>query len=112
MPIKDTFPYSARWDSVGLDCSDCQYFRGPEKWPDTNRVSRCEFHHVSLALELQENGYKLWEWFCRDFAGEAFPAALAHFHLIREQLEPKVLYRFYGTDGFLVEHKMEDLDNK
>lgn len=114
MPVKDTFPYEDRWDSVGFDCSDCQHFRGPEKWPDTNRVSRCEFHHVSLALELQENGSKLWEWFCRDFAdaGTASRAPLKHFHLIHEQLEPRVLYRFYGTDGFLLEYKMEDLETK
>ena len=87
-------------------------FSRARKWPDTNRVSLCELHHLSLNLELQENGYKLGEWFCRDFAdaGKAFPPALTHFHLIREQLEPRVLYRFYGTDGFLVEHDMKDLE--
>src|SRR6185312_8253291 len=33
MPVKDTFQYADRWDSVGLDCSDCQHFRGPENGP-------------------------------------------------------------------------------
>ncbi len=111
MPIKDTFKYAARWDSVGLDCSDCQHFHGPEKWPDTSRVSRCAFHDVSLAIELRDSGYKNWEWFCREFAdtGRAFPLSVAHFYKVREQLEPGVLYRFYGEDGYLVEHKMTDL---
>jgi hypothetical protein len=114
MPVKDTFDYAARYESVGLDCAFCQHFRGPEKWPDISRISRCELHHVSLAVELREEGYKLWEWFCRDFTdtGRAFTPSVAHFLEIREQLEPEVLYRFYGTDGFLVEHKIAGLDKR
>ena len=112
MPVKDTFEYAARWDSVGLDCVYCQHFRGPEKWPDTNRVSRCNLHHVSLAIELRDSCYKNWEWFCHEFAdtGRAFPPSVAHFHEIRQQLTSGVLYRFYGDDGYLVEQKMSDLE--
>jgi hypothetical protein len=100
MPVKDTFEYAARWDSVGLSCCFCQHFRGPEKWPDTSRVSRCELHHVSLAIQLRDSCYINYEWICRDFAdtGRAFPPSVAHLQQIRERLEPGVLYRFYGTD--------------
>jgi hypothetical protein len=112
MPIKDTFKYDARWDSVGLDCSFCRHFRGPSEWPDTDRVSRCELHGVSLAIELAGSGYKDLEWFCRDFAdtGRAFPPAVAHLEMLRDELEPRILYRFYGNDGYLVEHRMEHLE--
>lgn len=112
MPIKDTFKYGARWDSVGLDCFACQHFRGPAQWPDTAHVSRCGFHGVSLAIELGSNDYKNWEWFCKDFTdtGRAFPPSFAHFLEIRERLEPGVLYRFYGDDGNLVERKMAELE--
>lgn len=110
MPVKDTFEYAARWDSVGLDCSFCQHFRGPTQWPDATRVSRCELHGVSLAIELGADNCKHWEWFCQDFKdnGRAFPPSVAHFQEIRQKLEPKVLYRFYGKDGFLLEHRMSD----
>lgn len=112
MPVKDTFKYEARWDSVGLDCSDCRHFRAPSEWPDVERVSRCELHCVSLAIELAASGYKDMEWFCRDFAdtGRAFPPAVAHLETIRQELAPRVLYRFYGADGYLVEHQMEQLE--
>lgn len=112
MPVKDTFQYAARGDSVGLNCSYCRHFSGPDKWPDAGRVSQCEFHHVSLAIELRDSGYKNWEWFCREFTdtGKAFPPSVVHFHEIRQQLEPGVLYRLYGEDGYLIEHKMADLE--
>jgi hypothetical protein len=105
MPVKDTFSYEARWDSVGLDCSDCAHFHGPEHWPDKERVSRCELHGISLAIELGDDGYKCWEWFCRDFhdTGRAFPKAVAHFHQVRQQLQESVLYRFCGDHGYLEE---------
>ncbi|MDP8217429.1 MAG: hypothetical protein P9M03_01755 [Candidatus Theseobacter exili] len=67
MTVKDTFPYNARWDSVGLDCSTCKHFNGPEKWPDTNNASCCKKHHRLLTIELKEDGYKEWEWFCKDY---------------------------------------------
>ena len=112
MPVKDTFEYAARWDSVGLDCSDCRHFSGPTDWPDTARLSQCKLHGVSLAIELGDTGYKNMEWFCRDFAdtGRAFPRAVSHLETIRQLLEPRVLYRFYGTDGYLVEHQMRELE--
>ncbi len=112
MPIKDTFKYAARWDSVGLDCCYCQHFREPAQWPDTAHVSRCELHGVSLVIELGSNDYKNWEWFCKDFKdnGRGFPPSVAHFQAISQQLEPGVLYRFYGEDGNLVEHKMAELE--
>jgi hypothetical protein len=112
MPIKDTFKRDARWDSVGLDGSSCRHFRGPSARPDTNRVSRCVLHAVSLAIELAPSGYTEMEWFCRDFAGNgrAFPPAVAHLETLRQQLEPRVLYRFDGGDDYLVEHRMEQLD--
>jgi len=112
MPVKDTFKYEARFDSVGLDCSSCQHFRGPTAWPDTARVSRCALHGVSLALELAASGYKQGEWFCQAFAnsGRAFPPAVAHLETIRQELEPAILYRFYGAEGYLVEHRMDHLE--
>jgi hypothetical protein len=61
MPIKDTFKYDARWDSVGLGCYTCQHFRGPTEWPDTGQVSACAHHRVSLAIELRPDGYMGWE---------------------------------------------------
>ena len=67
VPLKDTFAYTARWDSVGLDCSYCSHFVGPAEWPDKARESRCRFHRISLAVEIGRNGYKEWEWFCKNF---------------------------------------------
>jgi hypothetical protein len=111
MPVKDTFKYASRWNSVGLDCSSCRHFHGPEKWPDVNRVSRCELHGVSLAIELADTGYKSMEWFCQEFTdtGKAFASSVAHLHEIRQQLEAGVLYGFYGADGYLVERKIVEL---
>ena len=111
MPVKDTFEYAARWDSVGLDCSSCQHFRGPAQWPDAAHVSRCELHGISLAIQLRADGYKDGGYFCHDFTdtGRAFPPSFAHFLEIRKQLEPRVLYRCYGADGFLIEHQMADI---
>ena len=82
-------------------CSFCQYFSGPDHWPDTARVSCCNLHRVSLAIELTDAGYKNMEWFCRDFTdtGRAYPPAVAHFNDIRQQLESGTLYRFYGEDA-------------
>ena len=112
MPVKNTFEYEARWDSVDLDCSFCHHFRGPSEWPDVASVSHCELHGVSLAIELAASGYKDMEWFCRDFAdtGRAFPPAVAHLETMRQELEPRVLYRFHSTDGYLVEYRMEQLE--
>ncbi len=111
MPIKDTFSYSSRWDSVGLDCHNCQHFHGPEKWPDKDKVSFCKLHKVSLKIELAQDGYKEYEWFCKDFQnmGTADENALKHFEKIQGSLKSKILYRLYGKDGNLVEYDMEKL---
>lgn len=113
MMIKDTFPYLARWDSVGLDCSNCINFKGPENWPDKGKACSCKLYNISLAIELGENGYKLWEWFCKSFQNNtnesAFPMAIAHFENTKNELNEKVLYRFYSEDGYLKEYPFETL---
>ena len=129
MVIRDTFPYTARWDSVGLDCSLCCHFADPPSWPDLERVSRCALHDVSLAVELGVNGYKSGEWFCRDFEerdpskppgllarllgkrprAHASTAALHHLDEVRYSLQSEVLYGFYGEDGNLIEHPFTGL---
>jgi len=63
---------------------------------------------VSLAIELGDNDYKCWEWFCINFSdnGSAYPPAVAHLEEIRGSLKPGVLYRLYSDDGFLVENEI------
>jgi hypothetical protein len=108
--MKDPFSYSARWDSIGLDCSNCKNFVGPEKWPDINRNSRCSFHKVSLEIELGDNCYKEGEWFCKNFENEnAFPLAILELESVRAELMSKILYRAYGHAGQLIEHNIEEL---
>lgn len=110
MTIKDTFAYNARWDSVGLDCSTCSHFSGPTSWPDTERTIKCIKHNKSLTLELAESGYKEWEWFCKEYKDKSgFPPSVEHFKNIKESLTPKILYRLYGTNGYLLEYSISDL---
>lgn len=115
MSIKDTFTYSARWDSVGLDCSYCVHFKGPDQWPDKQKISKCRLYGISLAIELRNNGYKEWEWFCKRFEHSAQldkganPPALKELDNIRPQLREHILYRLYGADGFLQEHPFASL---
>lgn len=107
MPVRDPFSYSARWDSVGLDCSCCVHFRGPGKWPDEQRVSHCAFHKRSLEIELGSNGYKNGEWFCREFKdmnGRSQSAAQGEFNRVQAQLDPAKLYGAYGKQGYLKEY--------
>jgi hypothetical protein len=106
MPIKDTFSYQARWDSVGLDCSNCVHFRAPAKWPDLKGESYCLKHNMSLCVELGANGFKKGEWFCKSLEsdGSAFGPSVEHFKKIRGELEEDTLYGFYGTDGNLLEY--------
>lgn len=106
--IKDPFSYSARWDSVGLDCSFCKHFIGPETWPDEKRVSRCGYHNVSLAFQLREGNFKGGEWFCKHFLdnGRAFPRAVREFKTIEADLEEDIVYGAYGEKGQLKEHKI------
>lgn len=111
MTIKDPFSYSARWDSIGLDCSHCNHFNGPDNWPDLKRESCCNLHQISLSIELNKSGFKKWEWFCKDFENkDAFPRAIEEFLSIKDELKPHVLYRGYNRKtGRLLEFKFEDL---
>ena len=128
MPVRDTFPYAARWDSVGLDCSQCRHFVGPPCWPDVAGLSRCTHHDLSLAVEHTPDGYERGEWFCRDFeashpvepqgllarllhrpATQVSAAALRHLDEVRGHLESEVLYGFYGDDGNLKEYAFAQL---
>ncbi|HYG37201.1 MAG TPA: hypothetical protein VD908_01220 [Cytophagales bacterium] len=109
--MKDTFSYSARWDSIGLDCSHCKNFLGPSEWPDKDKVSQCLLHNLSLKIELGENGYKRGEWFCKDFDDlNAFPMAVKEFELIRKELQDCVLY-VGNRNGELFEIKFDRLKN-
>jgi hypothetical protein len=128
--IRDTFPRT-RWGSVGLDCADCSHFDGPPGWPDAERVSRCSLHDLSLAVELDARGYKVDEWFCRDFedAGHTVvqgplarllsvtptpsvsPDALAKLDEIWSELRSGVLYGFSGEGKDLKEIAFSEMVN-
>lgn len=114
MPVKDPFSYSDRWDSVGLDCSNCTYFGGPDTWPDTKRTLHCRLHDVSLAVEIGPTGYKEGEWFCKDFSSNGTPNAnaLAELNNAKRNLEGGKLYGAYGNDGFLKEIPFSSLHPK
>ena len=108
--MKDPFSYSARWDSIGLDCSNCKKFFGPDKWPDVKRELKCLHHNVSLEIELREDGYMEWEWFCKEFENkDAFPKAIEELESIKDKLDDKILYRGYGENGQLMEYKINGL---
>ncbi len=109
MPVKDPFSYSARWDSVGLTCSSCNYFLGPEKWPDLNKISKCQLHKISLSIELRNEGYISSEWFCKQFDNKnAFPKAVKEFEGIVDILQDGILYQA-NQSANLVEHKFDEL---
>jgi hypothetical protein len=112
MPLPDTFPYTARWDSVGLGCYCCAHFQGPDKWPDSARASRCALHGLSLTVELNASGFMEGEWFCRDFRdnGKAHAPAVQHLNEIRGSLQAGVLYRLHRADGNLGEHRFDELE--
>jgi len=107
--MKDPFSYSARWNSIGLDCSYCVHFRGPASWPDIQGVSRCAKHDLPLAACHASDGYRESEWFCRDFesGGRVLASSLREFESVRQELLPDVLYRGYGRDKTLVEVKFD-----
>lgn len=111
MPIKDTFSYTDRWDSVGLDCAFCKHQANSNKWPNLKRNYRCGLHNISLSIELGENGYKEGEWFCMNFNnnGRAFSEAVEHFESIKDRLVENTLYGFYGENGFLKEVSFSQL---
>ena len=102
--MKDPFSYSARWDSVGLDCSFCKH-QSKVDWPNISRDYACKLHGVSLAREIGTNGYKEGEWFCSSFAnnGEANPKAVSEFESVKSKLQSKVLYGAYGNNKQLKE---------
>ncbi|MCJ7602472.1 MAG: hypothetical protein MUO63_13365 [Desulfobulbaceae bacterium] len=115
MPVKDTFSYTARWDSVGLDCAFCIHQANSDVWPNLKRNYKCGLHNISLEIELGENGYKDGEWFCKSFTdnGRAFSNAVAHFESVKENLAEKTLYGFYGDHGYLKEVPFSQLpENK
>ena len=111
MPIKDVFKYNDRWDSVGLDCSKCAHESPPNEWPDKNRVYCCKRNKISLAIVLNDSGYKEGEWFCKHFEdnGKVNRGAYKTFCQIKDQLRSDVLYGFYGGDGFLKEINFAEL---
>lgn len=112
MPIKDTFKYEARWDSVGLSCAFCQHQANDKEWPNVRRDYKCALHDVSLAVELKSSGYMEGEWFCRDFEdnGRSYGPSWKHFLEIRETLPQGTLFGFYGADGLLKEIPFSDLE--
>jgi hypothetical protein len=81
-------------------------------WPDIERISHCGFHNVSLASELNGNGYKDGEWFCRDFTdnGKGHDKAIKEFEAVKETLQSNVLYGAYGPEGCLKEVEFEKLE--
>lgn len=105
MQKKDDFPHEARWNSVGLDCSQCKNQKSPNKWPDIHRVLSCNLHHFSLDVLLNKKGYQEGEWFCKSFEniGGANLKAVNHFENTKHQLMDDVLYGFYGDNGYLKE---------
>ena len=108
--MKDTFSYSARWDSVGLDCAFCKHQNNVE-WPNKNRDYACELHKISLAATIANNGFKEGEWFCSKFEsnGKANNKALKEFASFSNALEPNILYGAYGKDGNLKEIPFSEL---
>ena len=109
--IRDPFSYSARWDSIGLDCAFCKFFSGPLTWPDSNREVFCDRHKVSLKFRLSKENSLDGEWFCKQFedAGRASPKAAQEFEAIRKDLDDSTIYGGYGADGNLKEIQTKDL---
>ena len=105
--MNDPFSYSGRWGSLGLDCSNCAHFLGPDSWPDEQAVSSCKRHNKSLKLQLTDSGYKEGEWFCSSFSNDGTANAVAanEFEAVRPLLASGVLYRALGpsTDFFEIQ---------
>ena len=102
--MDDPFSYSARWDSVGLDCSNCNH-QNTVEWPNLKRDYACELHKVSLSIEVAENGYKEGEWFCLSFFdnGTSNSKSIKEFQTIKQHLDSTVLYGAYGKNKQLKE---------
>jgi len=108
--MKDPFSYSARWDSVGLDCAFCAHQKEVE-WPNENRDYACLLHGVSLAKTIAKNGFKEGEWFCSSFEnnGRANDKAINELNTIKENLASNILYGAYGEEGKLKEIPFNEL---
>ena len=102
--MEDTFSYSARWDSIGLDCSYCKN-RKDIDWPDVDKEFSCNLHQLNLSATHNESGYREGEWFCKSFEndGKANSNALEVFGEIKSRLSSNVLYGGYGDNGQLKE---------
>ena len=96
MPVIDTFPRNARWDTAGISCSSCIHFGPPASWPDTEKKISCRLHEASLANLLADTGYMRCESFCVDLDynqdGRIYHEALNHLREIKSKLSPGVLY--------------------
>ncbi len=103
--VKDSFSREGRWDSVGLDCSSCQFFKSPSKWPDERKEIFCNFHKLPLTIELGKDNYKAGEWFCKAFKdnGKALKNAVKHFEETKGMLNDSVLYGFERNGADLKE---------
>ena len=108
--MKDPFSYSARCDSVGLDCSFCVHQKEVE-WPNKNKDYSCLLHGISLVATIAKNGFKEGEWFCSSFEsnGKANDKAVVEFKSLNEILELDILYGAYGKDGNLKEISFNEL---
>lgn len=108
--MKDPFSYSARWDSVGLDCAFCVH-QSEVEWPNKKRDYSCRLHEMSLAVTIAKNGFKEGEWFCSSFGsnGEANPKAVKELISIKDLLNPNILYGAYGENGNLKEIPFSEL---
>ena len=109
--VKNTFKQEGRWDTVGLDCGCCQFFKSPSKWPDQNHEIYCNFHKVPLTIELRENNYLEGEWFCKNFKdnGKALKNAFKHFEETKSSLADGILYRFEKINEDLKEININQL---
>ena len=112
--IKNTFKREGRWDSVGLGCSSCQFFKSPAKWPDQNHEIYCNSHNVPLTIELGKNNYMEGEWFCKNFKdnGKSLKNAVRHFEEIENSLSDGILYHFGKINDDLKEVNLNQLKKK
>ena len=108
--MKDPFSYSARSDSVGLDCAFCKHQKEVE-WPNKNRDYSCMYHGASLSVTVAKSGYKEGEWFCTAFEnnGKANEKAIKELNSIINELSPNILYGAYRDNGHLKEIPFNDL---
>ena len=59
--------------------------------------------HISLNIELNDDGYLEGEWFCKGFVDkdqspQAFKTALEEYSKVQNELEENVLYRAYQEE--------------